>query len=99
MDLSPDEQVLRERVRRFHDGVHWWGAWLLLYGTPTFIAMYAYVRGEQTAMMLAWGVLLAVSGYQFFAGYRHNRALENLLRRYEQVLAERTAPDDPAQAD
>lgn len=98
MDLSPEEKAIRHRVRRFYDSVHWWGAWLLLYGTPTILAVYAYVRRESTAMMLAWVFILGVSGYQFFAGYRHNRVLESLLQCYEQALAGRTASDDAAKA-
>ena len=98
MELSANEKATRDRIRHFCDRVHWWGSWLLLYGAPTLLVVYAYVRGEQTAMMLGWVLVLGVSGYQFFVGYRHNRAMESLLRRYEQALAGRTAPDDATQA-
>lgn len=84
---------MRAHVRQFSRGVHWLRSWILYYGVPLAIAIYAFVRDEVAGIMAMLGVILGLTLWQFVFGFRQNRILDGLLARYEQALAEKTGPD------
>jgi uncharacterized membrane protein YccC len=99
MRLEPDEQRARLEVARYSSMGHYLGAWLVAFGTPTILVLYAFSRDEPVGMLIALALLLALSLWQSWAGIRSNRALNRLLSRYEKTLAQqRVAPDDGPEA-
>jgi hypothetical protein len=92
--MSTREARMRTQVKEFTRGVYWMRRWILYYGVPLGIAIYAFVRDEAAGVMAVLGIILGVTLWQFALGFRQNRILEGLLTRYEQALAEKTGSDE-----
>lgn len=83
MAVDAEAEQARAEVRQYARGGAFWGAWLVCYLPLTVLAVYAWSRGEVNGMLLAWGLMLALSVWQVIRAVRSNRALDRLLSQYE----------------
>ena len=68
--MSTREARIRTQVKEFTRGVYWMRSWILYYGVPLGIAIYAFVRDEAAGVMAVLGIILGLTLWQFALGFR-----------------------------